>query len=765
MTGRGLGQTRRVPATSPSPSRLRHRDRRRHLPALVAGLALLTPLLLTAAAAPATAGPTIRRLAGTDRYATAVAVSRASYPTTATATATLAVLTTGADFPDALAGGAAAATLGGPVLLTPRDGVPSAVIDEIRRLKVSRVLVLGGTRAVSETATTQLRFQNVEVERIAGAGRYETAALVSRRTFASPAPVVYVATGADYPDALGGAAAAGRQQAPVLLVAKATLPPATAAELDRLRPARIVLLGGTGAVSTAVERGLAAYAPSVVRIAGADRYATASAVARSTPGATSAAFLATGRSFADALSGGPAAARAHAPVLLVPRSCVPRSVHNELERYGYPPVTLLGGSAALTSAVAELRPCFEVPDGALAPGVTLQTLRDPRGPWVVKVVEVDPSATYRVDTVLAKNTLAGLETTSSMARRTGALLAVNGDYAVVNSNGRPVHAFAKDGRLLQTTQLLGRNFALDSRTLTPHLGFPDTRVRLVAAGRTLPIDKVNSGGSSTGTIALTTVEGLGATAVPGSSCAARIKVNGAPTFDASGRTLMTYTVVGTACGSQPLAAGRDDVLTAPLGGTYATSLRDLTVGSVVRVSWTLRWPHVLDAIGGNPTLLEDGAVVSGNVDGTDGFSRRNPRTAVGYRSDGTVLIVTVDGRRSSSVGMSLRELADLFVRLGASDALNLDGGGSTAMVIGRELQNRPSDGYERAVSSALVLVPGNAPAASLRSGPMTSSGTSPAPEPLPFGDPRATLDAVGRDPGSTGGFEDYVRGGGMTVPR
>ena len=732
-------------------------SRTRRLPALLGGLAMLLPLLLTVAASPAAAGPEVRRLAGNDRYLTAVAISRASRP--APATATVAVLTTGANFPDALAGGAAAAALGGPVLLTLKDNVPAETGAELRRLQPSRVLVLGGTNAVSDSATTQLAFQGFTVERIAGAGRYETAALVSEKVFAPGPAVVYVATGVDYPDALAGAAAAGRVGAPVLLVGKDTLPGSTANELTRLRPAQIVLLGGTGAVSADVEARLRVFAPSVTRISGADRYATAAAVARATPGPAKAVFLATGLGFADALSGGPAAAAAQAPVLLVPRTCIPGPVHTEMERYGYPPVTLLGGRAALTTAVGDLRPCFEVPDGTLAPGVTLRTIRDPRGPWITKVVEVSPSAVSRIDAVLAQDTLKGLETTSSMARRTGALVAINADYALVGGGGRPVHAFAKDGRLVQTPQLLGRNFAVESRTLTPKLGFARVDVKLLAAGRTAPIEKINSGRSATSTVSLTTVEGLGTVNVPDNSCAARIKVAGAPSFDSGGRTLQTYQVVQTACSGASLAPGSDDVLTAPIGGTYAALLRDLPVGTVVRVSWTLGFRDVLDSVGGNPTLLENGSVVTGNVDGTDPFSNRNPRTAIGYRPDGTVLLVTVDGRRSGSVGMSLRELASLFVRLGASDALNLDGGGSTSMVINRELQNVPSDGIERPVTNAIVLVPATRPTASLRS-------SSPLPpEPLPAARQDAALDAAADDPGSSGGFADYVRGGGLAVPR
>ena len=718
-----------------------HRPRR--LLPLLAAAAVVAPMIVSLAT-PAAAGPSVRRLAGVDRYATAVAVSRATHP----GTAPIAVVTTGATFPDALAGGPAAAKLGGPVLLVSRDKAPTAVLDELRRLQPQRVLVLGGEGAVSDTPVVQIESQGHEVERIAGQSRYETAALISRAAFESLAPVAYVATGADYPDALAGAAAASAIGAPVLLTARDELPDATALELRRLVPQKLVVLGGPGAISAEVERELATYAPSVTRVAGADRYATAAAVARTRPGRPDALFLATGQGFADALAGGPAASRANAPVLLVPPTCIPGPVHVEMERHGYPPVTLLGGTAALSGRVAELRPCFRVPDGQLAPGVKLTTLKDPRGPWSGKIVEIAPSAAWRLDTVLAQDALPGLETTSSMARRTRAVVAINGDFAL--SGGRPVHAFAKDGRLIQTPQTLGRNVVVESRSLLPRLGFPTVGVSLGVewSDERFPITKVNSGPSGNGSLALRTPQGGSVAPVPGSSCAARLQRTGGPVLDGNGSSVQKYEVQETRCGSAPMT-GAGDILTAPLGGTYADLLTNLAPGEGVSVSWSLGWRDVLDAIGGNPTLMERGGIIAGNVDGTDAFSRRNPRTAVGYRPDGTILLVTVNGRGADdSVGMSLRELAALFNRLGASDALNLDGGGSTTMVIGGELQNSPSDGTERPVSSALVVNAGSAP------GSLRTMSVAPAAPPVPLAptDAAAADEQIAADPGSTGGL-------------
>jgi exopolysaccharide biosynthesis protein len=123
-----------------------------------------------------------------------------------------------------------------------------------------------------------------------------------------------------------------------------------------------------------------------------------------------------------------------------------------------------------------------------------------------------------------------------------------------------------------------------------------------------------------------------------------------------------------------------------------------------------RWAEADDALAAGPLLLRDGVPVV-DVE-SEAFSRvfalaRHPRTAFGVRADGTLVLLTVDGRQAEhSVGMSLPELAALLGDLGAVDAINLDGGGSTTMVVGGRTVNRPSDpAGERENADALLLFP------------------------------------------------------------
>jgi spore germination protein YaaH/putative cell wall-binding protein len=297
----------------------------------------------------------VTRQGGSDRYGTAAAVSAATFAPGVPA----AYIATGAKFPDALAAGPVAGRAGGPVLLTTASSLPASTATELGRLRPARIFVLGGPTAVSDAVLSSLRAYATSgtVTRISGADRYGTAAAASAATFAPGAPVAYVATGANFPDALAGGTAAGREDGPILLTSRTAIPRATANELARLKPARIVVVGGTAAVSDAVLTALRGYATTgtVTRLAGADRYATAVAISRatSTADADGTVYVAAGASFADGLSGTPPAVRVDGPLLTVPSTSLPAAVASELRRLDPGRVVILGGPAAVSDAVLQ----------------------------------------------------------------------------------------------------------------------------------------------------------------------------------------------------------------------------------------------------------------------------------------------------------------------------------------------------------------------------------------------------------------------------
>lgn len=221
--------------------------------------------------------------------------------------------------------------------------------------RAGRVLLAAILVILSTVAGTQPARAAMTVQRLAGADRYATAASVSAAHYAPGVPAAYVATGLDFPDALAAGPAAARAGGPILLVRPGGIPPATAAELARLRPARIVVLGSAGVVSDGVLATLDAYdtGGGVARIAGPDRYATAAAISAATfPTGTADAFVATGAAFPDALVGGVAAARYGAPILLTRPNELPATTADELRRLAPRRIFVLGSSGAVSDGVA-----------------------------------------------------------------------------------------------------------------------------------------------------------------------------------------------------------------------------------------------------------------------------------------------------------------------------------------------------------------------------------------------------------------------------
>ncbi|WP_285113564.1 cell wall-binding repeat-containing protein [Leifsonia sp. fls2-241-R2A-40a] len=292
----------------------------------------------------------VARVAGDDRYGTSAAVSAATY----SANAPVAYVASGLQFPDALAGSPAAGRAGGPMLLVQQGAVPLSVQAELRRLHPAKIVVLGGATSVSNAVMTTLKgFTAGGVTRVSGSDRFETAAAVSRATAPVGPAAAYVVSGLSFPDALSaGALAARTAGAPLLLTTQSSLPASTAAELKRLAPKSIVVVGGAQAVSAGVLTALKAYTTgSVSRISGSDRFETSAAAAAAYPAGTVKPYVASGLAFPDALSASAAAGTAKAPLLLTEPGAVPPSVAAQLNRLAASRITVVGGTDAVSDAV------------------------------------------------------------------------------------------------------------------------------------------------------------------------------------------------------------------------------------------------------------------------------------------------------------------------------------------------------------------------------------------------------------------------------
>jgi hypothetical protein len=361
----------------------------------------------------------------------------------------------------------------------------------------------------------------------------------------------------------------------------------------------------------------------------------------------------------------------------------------------------------------------------VAPGVQWTTIVREAGPERINVLELDPAV---VRGVLSNGRITGRERVSSMARRTGAVAGVNGGY--FGPSGDPVGVLAIDGQLLSEP--------VDGRS-----GL------LVSAGRAT-VAPLRFRGAVTINAVTRLIDGLDRTRGLVPACGGRggdlptVRPNAALTCtDASELVLLSPSY-----GARPPREGgveavlRDGMVARVRGPGTGPVPRDgllLTgTGDAARFLRNAALPRSraevelrltasgqpLDLaqqtlmVGGGPRLLRGGRVsVTAKAEGfappqAPAFfgtfvAARQPRTLAGVRTDGTVLLVTVDGRRPGwSAGMTLPEAARLMQSLGARDALNLDGGGSSTMTVRGEVVNRPSDrAGERAVSDGVYALP------------------------------------------------------------
>lgn len=290
------------------------------------------------------------RVAGSDRYSTAVKISENTY-----ASADTVIVATGENWADALCAAPLAAVYDAPLLLVRKSSVPPVVASEIARLGATHVVLVGGEAAVSSAVAAQLGTD----DRIAGTSRYATSSLIAARVRSvalerdlGDVTSVFVATGVNFPDALGASAIAADRIMPILLVKKDVIPGGSVVS----GYSSYYVLGSTNAISSAVESQLASYG-AVTRFSGSTRYDTAAKViayARDTWGADlSTVGCASGTNFPDALAAGAALGRSgRVQVLTNPsRLSAETSTLLDQNRSSIAWMTFYGGTSSLAPQV------------------------------------------------------------------------------------------------------------------------------------------------------------------------------------------------------------------------------------------------------------------------------------------------------------------------------------------------------------------------------------------------------------------------------
>ena len=278
-----------------------------------------------------TAGARLIRLGGVNRYATSMRISQDAF-----AQADTVIIATGADFADALCASGLAGCVEGPVLLTDPKSLSSPAAADIKRLKATRAIIVGGPVAVSPNVANQLKELGVKVERLGGSNRYETATIIGSRvlSYGHSGGRVFVARGDDFADALTLGPLAYSARAPLVLVTPKTVPSATRSYLNANHFSSGCIAGGTVAVSPAVFSAIDGLVGTVARLGGSSRYSTAVSVAAWGVGNGLASYeaigIATGTGFADALCGGVAIGRAGGVVFLTLPGTLPTETANAI---------------------------------------------------------------------------------------------------------------------------------------------------------------------------------------------------------------------------------------------------------------------------------------------------------------------------------------------------------------------------------------------------------------------------------------------------
>jgi exopolysaccharide biosynthesis protein len=353
---------------------------------------------------------------------------------------------------------------------------------------------------------------------------------------------------------------------------------------------------------------------------------------------------------------------------------------------------------------------FAAPAGAQAtqlfPGTTYERSVQftPHGPVTIHVVRGPrPVGLYRLRPVLSNESIVSRETVSAMQKRLVAQatsVGVNGDY-FAPADGRPSGIFLRDG-VLATPPNAARSSAgvtLDGLLDVRRVSFRGT---WRGTGQRRALNFLNKTPGTNGISLFTSDWGASTPRIPGAVFAT---LGAFP--PATPNTDIVVPVESVVSGSSVRISAGKAVLVAR--GNAATRLQaEAAVGTAVTLRLILQpdWSVVSDAIGGGPLLVRDGVPVYRSNEGftTSQLAPRGPRTAVGQRADGGIVLLTTDGRQPGlSVGMTNFELAQALVRYGAVRGMGLDGGGSSTIAFEGTVLNSPSDGRERAVSTALML--------------------------------------------------------------
>lgn len=281
------------------------------------------------------------RLYGSDRYGTSKAISSQF------SSSSVAIVVTGQDYPDALSATSLAKKYNAPIILTNPTSLNSDSESELKRLKTTKVYIIGGSGAISTNVEDRIKSLGISTERVWGDDRYTTAIEVAKKVGTNNG--IFVATGSNYADALSVGPIAAKLGMPIVLVEKDSVSTSVNNLIKSDNINKSYVVGGTSVISNNV----ANIFPNATRISGENRYATNSSIIKTfrTSLDFSNAYVATGYNFPDALSGGALAALNSNPIVLTSAN-IEQETKDIIRNNNIEKITILGGTTVISDATA-----------------------------------------------------------------------------------------------------------------------------------------------------------------------------------------------------------------------------------------------------------------------------------------------------------------------------------------------------------------------------------------------------------------------------
>jgi hypothetical protein len=349
----------------------------------------------------------------------------------------------------------------------------------------------------------------------------------------------------------------------------------------------------------------------------------------------------------------------------------------------------------------------EIQNKLVGPGIRHLKFYENKGPWAIDVLEVDlTNPNLRIESVKANDSVVGREKTSTMARRKDRIGhwvvgAINADF--FNPDGSPTNCQIVNGAILKTPNkysVLGFY-----ENLKPFIEIIKYKGEVISQDEVRHINGINRGRDTDELLVYNHYFGANTNT---NIWGAELRFRSIDNWAVNDTFRVKVVDIDSTKGSQNIP-GNGGVLSGH-GFSRNWLLQEVSIGDTLKLILKLVpiKEKILEMVGGIPRIIRNGKISIEEGYSDSNFAKfRHPRTAVGFSKDSTkMFLFTVDGRQPGySVGMSLYEEAEFLLDLGVYQAINLDGGGSTTMVVRNKIENRPSDpNGERAVSNALLLI-------------------------------------------------------------